>query len=302
MFINRTLFLATGINGSICHRICSLSFMTNSKSTRSASHNISNKVALRRICSLSFVQQKAKYSTQQGKQKIAVPKLTAEEYASLREQYFAKRNQYKRRTTTNYMISIALVFLSISFASVPIYRAVCKRTGWNGTPITDSSKFTSDKMVPVDTDRRIRIQFTAETSRQLPWKFIPQQREVYVTPGETALAFYKAKNKTDHDITGMATYSVTPDNVAPYFNKIQCFCFEEQRLGAHEEVDMPLFFFIDPEFATDPAMRNIEDVVLHYTFFKATHSDDKNILLAEAKEKMGKANEESIKAAKENGL
>jgi cytochrome c oxidase assembly protein subunit 11 len=33
-----------------------------------------------------------------------------------------------------------------------------------------------------------------------------------------------------------------------YYNKIKCFCFEEQRLGAKEEIDMPVFFFIDPEF------------------------------------------------------
>lgn len=45
-------------------------------------------------------------------------------------------------------------------------------------------------------------------------------------PGETALAFYKAKNLSKEDIIGVATYSVTPGQVAPYFSKIQCFCFE----------------------------------------------------------------------------
>jgi cytochrome c oxidase assembly protein subunit 11 len=56
--------------------------------------------------------------------------------------------------------------------------------------------------------------------------------------------------------------------VAPYFAKIECFCFEEQKLLAGEEVDLPLFFFIDKDFMDDPLMNDIDDIVLSYTFFK----------------------------------
>ena len=101
----------------------------------------------------------------------------------------------------------------------------------------------------------------------LPWKFTPQQREVRVLPGETALAFYTATNKSDQDIIGVATYSVTPAQVAPYFSKIQCFCFEEQRLNAGETVDMPVFFYLDPDLLNDLNMRGVETVTLSYTFF-----------------------------------
>ncbi|KAK6198925.1 Cox11 cytochrome oxidase assembly protein [Scheffersomyces amazonensis] len=183
------------------------------------------------------------------------------------------RQRYRNRTAGYYAASVGVLFLGLSFCAVPIYRAICQRTGWGGIPITDSNKFTPDKLIPVDTNKRIRIQFTCQSSGILPWKFTPLQREVYIVPGETALAFYRAKNMSKEDIIGMATYSVTPDHVAPYFNKIQCFCFEEQRLSAGEEVDMPVFFFIDPDFAKDPSMRNIEDVVLHYSFFKAAYTD-----------------------------
>ncbi|GME97680.1 unnamed protein product [Ambrosiozyma monospora] len=207
-------------------------------------------------------------STKSGK---PLQKMTREEYRILRDYYHAQKDKEKRKSALYYSISLTMVFFALAYASVPVYRLVCQKTGWGGTPQTDLAKITKDKLVPVDTDKRIRISFTAETSRLLPWKFVPEQREVYVVPGESALAFYRAKNNSDKDITGMATYSVTPDHVAPYFNKIQCFCFEEQRLNAGEEIDMPLFFFIDPEFANDPAMRNIDDVVLHYTFFRATH-------------------------------
>lgn len=87
------------------------------------------------------------------------------------------------------------------------------------------------------------------------------------------MAFYTATNKSDEDIIGVATYSVTPGQVAPYFSKIQCFCFEEQRLNAGETVDMPVFFYIDPDFVNDPNMRGIEQVTLSYTFFSKLISD-----------------------------
>ena len=71
----------------------------------------------------------------------------------------------------------------------------------------------------------------------------------------------------------MATYNVYPPKAGLYFNKIQCFCFEEQRLGAREEIDMPVFFYIDPEIVDDPAMQNVSNITLSYTFFK-TGADD----------------------------
>jgi len=49
----------------------------------------------------------------------------------------------------------------------------------------------------------------------------------------------------------------------------QCFCFEEQRLNPHEEVDMPVFFYIDPEFDEDPRMARVDNIILSYTFFEA---------------------------------
>ncbi len=113
----------------------------------------------------------------------------------------------------------------------------------------------------------MRVTFNASVSDMLPWKFVPQQREVRVLPGETALAFYTATNKSDKDIIGVATYSVTPAQVAPYFSKIQCFCFEEQRLTAGETVDMPVFFYLDPDMLHDLNMKGVETVTLSYTFF-----------------------------------
>ncbi|CAI4038894.1 hypothetical protein SMKI_06G2440 [Saccharomyces mikatae IFO 1815] len=211
--------------------------------------------------------------SEKPKHAFDISKLTRSEIQQLRELKRTRERKYKDRTVAFYFSSVAILFLGLAYAAVPLYRAICARTGFGGIPITDRRKFTDDKLIPVDTEKRIRISFTSEVSQILPWKFVPQQREVYVLPGETALAFYKAKNNSDKDIIGMATYSIAPGEAAQYFNKIQCFCFEEQKLAAGEEIDMPVFFFIDPDFASDPAMRNIDDIILHYTFFRAHYGD-----------------------------
>ncbi|CAG8571169.1 15284_t:CDS:2, partial [Dentiscutata erythropus] len=107
-----------------------------------------------------------------------------------------------------------------------------------GTPMMGTSTINPNCLVPPKKSCQIKITFNADTLRALNWSFIPQQREVRVLPGETVLAFYTAKNVSNHDIIGIATYNVISSKVAPYFNKIQCFCFEEQMLGAGEQVDI----------------------------------------------------------------
>ncbi|KAH6676086.1 cytochrome c oxidase assembly protein CtaG/Cox11 [Plectosphaerella plurivora] len=190
--------------------------------------------------------------------------------------------QYKEKNTSvaYYTLSIILGFVALTYGSVPLYKMICQTTGWGGQPVRAHGPDISDngdvasRLVPVTDAKRIRITFNASVSDVLPWKFTPQQREVRVLPGETALAFYTASNKSEQDIIGVATYSVTPAQVAPYFSKIQCFCFEEQRLNAGETVDMPVFFYIDPDIVNDLNARGIETVTLSYTFFRARYDDN----------------------------
>jgi len=174
----------------------------------------------------------------------------------------------RNRSLLMYTSAIFVTSLGLAYAAVPLYRAFCATTGFSGVPVTDS-RFGAERLVPVTKAKRIKVHFNSDISKSLPWSFTPQQKFVSVLPGETALAFYTAKNVSDKDIIGIATYNVTPAKVAPYFAKIECFCFEEQKLLAGEEVDMPLLFFIDKDFSDDPLMRDIDDVVLSYTFFKA---------------------------------
>ena len=39
------------------------------------------------------------------------------------------------------------------------------------------------------------------------------------------------------------------------------------------QVDMPVFFYIDPEFTEDPAMAKVDTITLSYTFFEAKEAE-----------------------------
>lgn len=156
----------------------------------------------------------------------------------------------------------ALAMIAMAYASVPLYQMFCKNTGFAGTPrlITEASQ----KII----NRNITVQFTADIHTHLPWKFNPLQNKVTLKIGENGLAFFEAQNLSDQPIVGMATFNVTPEKAAPYFNKIACFCFERQTLYPHERREMPVSFFVDPELVKDPQLNDVKLITLSYTFFK----------------------------------
>ncbi|KAL7424220.1 Cytochrome c oxidase assembly protein cox11, mitochondrial [Cryptotrichosporon argae] len=195
--------------------------------------------------------------------------------AASRARMYAERSR-KNRTILLYSAGSLVLAVGITYAAVPMYRAFCAATGYAGTPSTDPAKFSPDRLYTTPETRarkRITVRFEATANDTLPWSFEPETRSVRVLPGETALAFYRAKNESDKDIIGIATYNMTPEKIAPYFAKVECFCFEEQKIRAGEEVDLPVFFFIDRDIIDDPALDGIDDVVLSYTFFKARRND-----------------------------
>jgi len=178
----------------------------------------------------------------------------------------------KNQTTMYYVMSLGVLTAGASYAAVPLYRMFCQVSGYGGSINVDFSENTQGEKVAgleVNTNREIEIEFNADLAAQMRWNFKPQQSRIFVYPGETALAFYTARNPTAKPIDGISTYNVVPFEAGLYFNKIQCFCFEEQRLNPGEEVDMPVFFYIDPEFAEDPNLEKVNKITLSYTFFES---------------------------------
>ncbi len=147
-------------------------------------------------------------------------------------------------------------------ASVPLYQLFCRVTGYGGTTQVQAA-------APGAVTRTVTVRFDASTAKGLDWRFRPAQREVTLRLGEDALAFYTATNASDHPITGTATFNVTPAKAGQYFNKIECFCFTEQRLEPGQTVEMPVTFFVDPALAEDENTAEVTTITLSYTFFEA---------------------------------
>ena len=174
--------------------------------------------------------------------------------------------------SANKRLAAALVLLTaamvgLSFAAVPLYRLFCQATGYGGTPKRADAASTQTL------DREITVRFDASVSSALGWHFQPAQREMRMKLGENALAFYTAVNRSAGPLTGTATFNVTPEIAGSYFNKVDCFCFTEQRLQPGQKADLPVSFFIDPAIANDPDAKGIREITLSYTFFKASRPD-----------------------------
>ncbi|GMT24702.1 hypothetical protein PFISCL1PPCAC_15999 [Pristionchus fissidentatus] len=198
------------------------------------------------------------------------------------------------RDTLYYVLSIGVVAIGVTFAAIPAYRIFCEQTSFGGlTQVAkDFEKIANMEKVK---DRLIRVQFNSDVPSSMRWEFRPQQHEIYVHPGETALAFYTARNPTDKPIVGISSYNLTPFQAAYYFNKIQCFCFEEQILNPGEQVDLPVFFYIDPDYANDPSLEYLDNILLSYTFFEAKS----NLVLPSPFDPKNRPDEKALEKMKE---
>ena len=158
----------------------------------------------------------------------------------------------------------AVGMVGLAYASVPLYRLFCQMTGFAGTTQR------VDRPSTTILDRQITVRFDANVGPGLSWDFQAVTPTIKVRVGENALAFYRVKNRSDKAVVGTATFNVTPDQAGGFFNKIQCFCFTEQRLEAGETVEMPVSFFVDPQIARDKDAHTVTHVTLSYTFYPVT--------------------------------
>lgn len=159
---------------------------------------------------------------------------------------------------------IVVGMVGLSFAAVPLYDLFCRVTGYGGT--TQVAQGVSERVL----DREIEIRFNADVNGSIGWDFRPDTHSIKVKVGEPTTTHYFAHNRENRAVVGTAVYNVTPDKAGIYFQKIQCFCFDEQKLEAGQSVEMPVFFFVDPAIADDPAMDDVKTITLSYTFFRAS--------------------------------
>jgi len=150
----------------------------------------------------------------------------------------------------------------LAWASVPFYDWFCRVTGFGGVP--GQVTVASDEVL----DQTITVRFDGTLNNNMGWEFKPVVREMEVSIGETALAFYEAYNPSKRPIAGQASYNVTPYTAGAFFDKIDCFCFTEQVLAPGERVQMPVSFFVDPEIVADADGKYVHTITLSYTFYE----------------------------------
>ncbi|MDQ0455093.1 cytochrome c oxidase assembly protein [Rhizobium paknamense] len=172
----------------------------------------------------------------------------------------------ERRKSKDWTVALAcLAFVGaavgMSFAAVPFYRLYCQLTGYNGT--TQRVEQASDVVL----DRKINVTFDANMSTGLNWDFKPMQASVNPRIGETVEIKYQATNRSPYPTKGQAVFNVTPMEAAVYFNKIQCFCFNETVLQPGETLEMPVVFYVDPDIVKQEETKNIGTITLSYTFY-----------------------------------
>lgn len=161
----------------------------------------------------------------------------------------------------------AVIMFGFCFALVPLYGLICKKTGINTTISTDLiTKAKADDIEKHrDMSRKVLVQFTATNHMGMPWDFYPEIKSVSVHPGEKIKVFFYAKNPTSRYMVAQAIPSMTPTDAISHFHKIECFCFNQQKLDAGEKRDMALVFQVDKDLP-----KEVHTITLAYTLFDAT--------------------------------
>ncbi len=160
------------------------------------------------------------------------------------------------------LVGIVAGMVGMAYAAVPLYYVFCAVTGYGGTTQRADS---NPKGVIA---REMTTRFDATIAPGLPLKVTPSQ-PVAAKIGTVTTINFIARNMSTEELTTTAGFNVTPDLAGVYFNKIECFCFTEQTLKPGETVEMPVTFFVDPDFDTDPDLKTVKEITLSYTFYAA---------------------------------
>jgi cytochrome c oxidase assembly protein subunit 11 len=175
----------------------------------------------------------------------------------------------KTRSRHISVVAIAVIMMagmtSLVVYSPTLYRMFCAVTGIDGT-VRRISLEKAEKSGTSDVP--ITVHFDANIAQDLPWEFRPEQQKVVTHFGEPTKVYYYARNNSDHTLVGRAVFNVTPYSAAPYFFKIECFCFTDEKLKPGESARMPLVFYVDKEMLNDEDAEMLTELTLSYTFYK----------------------------------
>ena len=160
----------------------------------------------------------------------------------------------------------SVMMFGFGYALVPLYKALCEVTGIN--VVTSKNDYgvralSANKVgnTQVDYSRVVTIEF--DSNSRGPFTFKPVKNYLEVHPGEMTEIVYEVSNNLDRSVEAQAIPSYAPKSATEFFTKLECFCFQQQTLAAHETRRMPVVFVIDAGLPED-----VKTITLSYTLFE----------------------------------
>ena len=173
------------------------------------------------------------------------------------------------RLTAMIVSGVAFAMLGAAFGSKPLYDTFCRVTGFGGTTRVATRAPTAVL------DRVVHVRLDTNVANDTPLDFKSVDHLFDIRVGETGMAFFEVHNRSDREVTAMASYNVTPHKAGPFFNKLECFCFEERVFAPGETVRLPVIFYIASEMDDDQQLDDVTEITLSYTFYD-THKGAEN--------------------------
>ncbi len=170
----------------------------------------------------------------------------------------------RNRQSVQRIVLVVIAMFGFGYLLVPLYDVFCEITGLNGKTGRIAEAEVAASFRP-DTSRTVTVQFVASNSADMPWDFRPGVATMEVHPGQIYATYFVAANRTSRRMVAQAIPSMAPTRASRYFNKTECFCFNQQPLEAGEEKQMPLRFIVDPRLPKD-----IKTLTLAYSLFDVT--------------------------------
>ncbi len=160
------------------------------------------------------------------------------------------------------LILVVVGMFGFGFALVPLYNVLCEVTGLNGKVEQSSSK---QVIYPIDNSREITVEFLTMVNESTPLKFSAETKKIKIHPGQYYTVKFFAENLTNKAMIARAIPSISPGLTTEFFNKTECFCFNEQTFKEKEAKVMPVRFAVDPKIPGE-----YKTITLAYTFFDNT--------------------------------
>ncbi len=164
----------------------------------------------------------------------------------------------RNRKTVLLLTGLVGGMFAFGFALVPLYGVICDALG---IPTARTAvRATPTETIRID-PRPITVKFDTTVNSNLPWRFEPITRRLDAKTGELLEARFRVSNISGKDQYGQAIPSIIPWQATEYVQKIECFCFEKQRLAANESREVALRFIVSADLP-----KRFNSLTVSYTY------------------------------------